>query len=71
MGQVYQNLNLDVKENIFSFTIAIDNNLSFIWDDGPTEHYGSSVVRKSNGKHWKHLNFSEDDSCPLCLLLPS
>ena len=60
--QVYRNFKLGVKENLFSFTISIDNNLSFIWDDVLTDHYGSPVDRQTNGKHWKHLNFSDDDS---------
>lgn len=60
---VYNNSNLhDIKENIFSFTIKIDNNHSFIWDSVLSDHYGPPLDRKANGKHWKHQNYSDDDS---------
>ena len=52
----------DIKENLFSFTIKIDNNLSPVWDSVLTKHYGEPVDRKGNGKHWKHRNHSVDDS---------
>ena len=60
---VYTNSNIDnIKENIFSFTIKIDNNQSLIWDSVLSDHYGLPLDRKTNGKHWKHLNYSDDNS---------
>ena len=50
----------DIKENLSSFTIKIDNHLSFFWDKILTKHYGTPIDRKANGKHWKHLDYSDD-----------
>ena len=59
----YKSFNFkDIKENLFSFTIKIDNNLSLIWDKVLTKHYGEPNDRITNGKHWKHLNYSHDDT---------
>ena len=52
----------NIKENIYSFTIKIDNNLSHLWDAVLSKHYGPPVDRKTNGKHWKHLDYTDDDS---------
>ena len=48
----------DIKENLCSFTIRIDNHLSLVWDSVLTKHYGQPIDRKGtgNGKHWKHIN---------------
>ena len=59
---VYTNSNMEnIKENIFSFTIKIENNHSLIWDSVLSDHYGLPLDRKANGKHWKHLNYSDDN----------
>ena len=61
--QVFHNKNFaNIKENLLSFTINIDNHLSPIWDTVLTKHYGPPVDRKTNGKHWKHTNSFDDDS---------
>ena len=60
---VYKSFDLSsIKENIYSFTIKIDNNLSHLWDAVLSEHYGPPIDRKTNGKHWKHHGYS-DDNC--------
>ena len=51
----------DIKENLNSFTIKVDNRLSFTWDKVLSSHYGNPADRKGNGKHWKHCNYSDDD----------
>ena len=50
----------DIKENLSSFTIKIENHQSLEWDVVLTKHYGVPVDRKQNGKHWKHLDYSDD-----------
>ena len=61
--QLYKGFNLNnIKENIYSFTINIDNNLSSLWDVVLSEHYGPPVDRNVNGKHWKHHDYSDDNS---------
>ena len=52
----------DIKENLFSFTIKIDTNLSPVWDSVLTKHYGEPADRLGNGKHWKHHNYSDGDN---------
>ena len=60
---VFKNFDFNnIKENIFSFTIKIDNNLSHVWETVLSSHYGPPVDRKSNGKHWKHRNYTDDNS---------
>ena len=55
---VFKNFDFkNIKENLFSFTIKIDNNLSNIWETVLSAH-----DRKSNGKHWKHKKYSDDNS---------
>ena len=59
--QMYRNFNFNnIKENLSSFTIKIDNNLSFCWDTILTNHYGPPIDRKTNRKHWKHCKYSDD-----------
>ena len=61
--QVFNNFNFtNIKENLLSFTINIDNNLSHLWETILTKHYGPPADRKTNGKHWKHHNYTDDDS---------
>ena len=60
---VFKNFNFkDIKENLSSFTIKIDNDLSLIWDTILIKHYGNPIDRQGNGKHWKHRNYSDDNS---------
>ena len=60
---VYKNFDFSsVKENIYSFTIKIDNNHSHLWDAVLSAHYGPPVDRKTNGKHWKHHDYSDENS---------
>ena len=59
--QMYRNFNFNnIKENLSSFTIKIDNNLSFYWDTVLTSHYGPPIDRNTNGKHWKHCKYNDD-----------
>ena len=61
--QVFKSFNLNnIKENIYSFTINIDNNLSTLWDSVLSDHYGPPVDRHVNGKHWKHCDYSDGNS---------
>ena len=52
----------DIKENLASFTIKIENHLSLVWDRVLTKHYGIPLDRKANGKHWKHCDYTDDGS---------
>ena len=59
---VYRSFNFDsIKENLCSFTIKIDNTLSLIWENVLIKHYGEPMDRKMNGKHWKHLDYTDDN----------
>ena len=49
----------NVKENMRSFTILIDNCLSFTWDKILTKHYGAPLDRKENGLHWKVEQYTD------------
>ena len=61
--QVYKDFNFkNVKENLFSFTIKIDNDHSFFWESVLTKHYGPPIDRNTNGKHWKHKSYTDDNS---------
>ena len=53
---VFKNFDFkNIKENIFSFTIKIDNNLSNVWDAVLSAHYGPPVDRNFHRKkHLKH-----------------
>ena len=60
---MYKDFNFkNVKENLFSFTIKIDNDHSFFWDSVLTKHYGPPIDRNTNGKHWKHKSYTDDNS---------
>ena len=60
---IFKSFNFNnVKENIYSFTIKIDNHLSHIWDTVLSDHYGKPIDRNTNGKHWKHHNYTDDNS---------
>ena len=60
---VFKSFNFNnIKENIYSFTIKIDNHLSHIWDTVLSEHYGQPIDRNTNGKHWKHHNYTDDNA---------
>ena len=48
-----------IKENMRSFTIHIDNDLSLIWDKILSKHYGEPLDKKVNGLHWKVANYSD------------
>ena len=52
----------NVKENLFSFTIHLDNELSFLWDKILTKNFGEPLDRTSNnnGKHWKYKEFKDE-----------
>ena len=45
----------NVMENLYSFTIHLENELSFLWDEILTKNYGDPIDRtkNANGKHWK------------------
>ena len=49
----------NVTENMKSFTIHIENSMSFTWDKVLTKHYGVPLDRKGNGLHWKVANFTD------------
>ena len=49
----------DIKQNMRSFTIHIENNLSFIWDKVLTKYYGVSVDKNENGQHWKIEKYTD------------
>ena len=48
-----------VKENMRSFTIHIENNLSMVWDKILSTHYGGPLDRDENGFHWKVSNYTD------------
>ena len=48
-----------VKENMRSFTIHIENELSFTWDIVLSKHYGDPHDRKENGQHWKVVDYTD------------
>ena len=50
-----------IKENLRSFTILIDNNLSSMWETVLSAHYGDPKDRETNGLHWKIENYSDGD----------
>ena len=52
----------DVKKNLQSFTILIENHLSMSWEKVLTKHYHSPLDRNVNGKHWRHFGYTDDDS---------
>jgi curved DNA-binding protein CbpA len=47
------------KENINTFTILLENSLSFVWDDVLTDNYGEPIDRTKshNGKQWTVNDF--------------
>ena len=49
----------NVKENLKSFTINIDNETSFTWEKVLTQHYGPPLDRKTNGLHWKIKSYTD------------
>ena len=51
-----------IKENMRSFTILIENNLSTTWEKVLTKHYGVPVDRNGNGLHWKVENYTNENT---------
>ena len=49
-----------IKENLKSFTIHIENELSLIWDKILSKHFGSPLDKAENGKHWKCKGYKDD-----------
>ena len=49
----------NIKENMKSFTIHVDNSQSFTWDKILTKHYGTPADRGPNGQHWKVENYTD------------
>ena len=49
----------NIKENMKSFTIHVENSQSFTWDKILTKHYGTPVDRETNGQHWKVENYTD------------
>ena len=48
-----------IQENMRSFTIHIDNDLSLTWDKILSIHYGNPLDKEVNGLHWKVANYSD------------
>ena len=57
--KTFQQFKANVKENLKSFTINIDNDTSFTWEKVLTQHYGSPIDRKTNGLHWKVKDYTD------------
>ena len=50
--KTFEQFKANVKQNMKSFTIHIENSTSFAWEVILTKHFGSPVDRNSNGLHW-------------------
>ena len=57
--KTFKQFKTNVKENLKSFTINIDNETSFTWEKILTQHYGPPLDRKTNGLHWKIKNYTD------------
>ena len=49
----------NIKENMKSVIIHIENSTSFTWDKVLTKHYGPPLDKQTNGLHWKVKNYSD------------
>ena len=49
----------NIRENMKSFTIHVENSQSYTWDKVLTKHYGPPKDRESNGLHWKVENYTD------------
>ena len=49
----------NVKENMRSFTIHIENSSSLTWTKVLSKHYGAPKDRKTNGLHWKVASYTD------------
>lgn len=49
----------NIKENMKSFTINIDNSSSTTWEKVLTIHYGQPLDKKVNGLHWKVKKYTD------------
>ena len=49
----------NIKENMKSFTINIDNTSSTTWEKVLTIHYGQPLDKKFNGLHWKVKKYTD------------
>ena len=49
----------NVKENMRSFTIHIDNAMSCAWTTVLSQHYGVPLDKNTNGLHWRVSNYSD------------
>ena len=49
------------KQNKSSFTIFIENELSFLWDDILENRYGKGEDKDIHGIHWTHKNYAFED----------
>ena len=57
--KTFEQFKANVKQNMKSFTIHIDNSSSYTWELILTKHYGPPMDKKSNGLHWKVQNYSD------------
>ena len=57
--KTFQQFKANVKENLKSFTINIDNDTSYTWEKVLTKHYGTPIDRKTNGLHWKVKDYTD------------
>ena len=49
---------VELNKNLLSFTINLENELSFVWDKVLTDHYGEPLERAGDGKPWTHKNYA-------------
>ena len=57
--KTFEQFKANVKQNMKSFTIQIENSTSFAWEVILTKHFGSPMDRKSNGLHWSVKKYSD------------
>ena len=57
--KTFEQFKANVKQNMKSFTIHIENSTSFAWEVILTKHFGSPMDRNSNGLHWSVKKYSD------------
>ena len=55
--QLFKDFNM-CRQNQSSFTVFIENELSFLWDKIFEARYGSPINKGIHGFHWTHKGYS-------------
>ena len=58
--QLFKDFNM-CRQNQSSFTVFIENELSFLWDKIFEARYGSPINKGIHGFHWTHKGYSFDE----------